>query len=675
MPEIGPGTLKRRATARDHTDDIISFIQRLTGGIHPALDSSEKSAVTVVGLDTDSGQLIFDHPNSIIEPQQPTQSASDDSQRNNPAEPDSHFLEPISQDDLNDTYAQCRETEKSLRQQMEKHQLESGKRLTDLSQTHSYEDVDNALAEFAETIRLEEKEYKTTALKGFLGHIRRGFRAFSSNSSNLKVFTALIPSQESYLSVLCGGLTFLCAVGKRMSEIREALSQFLQELVAILQNKGKIMEIFSENLELHRLNAGLCVSILHVMHEFIDWVKTSPGIKALMKPADYKEKVLEKIRTMEQNARDFKTMAKICGLRDVREMRKAQARFEQGQLKRQEQKTILNYVFLFIKDDPAQASAPDSKPDRSSRPHRRRHRHPHPRAEAETLLQTYAHDHTLITTDCHALLQLRYTLSKPEQSRAVALLHDPSFQSLTTTLAPRRLLVHGCSQEGTSAGGAATSFVAARLFDLVSRHAGPTGAGAGSASASVIPLAFFCGRHVDGARDPNAHAPGMMLTLLLQLIEQARGRGVRLRSGRMREELRGLDAADVGSIGAVWRAAVGQLPGGTVVFVVVDGVDAYEDDERRAELKVALGCLLEMGGGEEDGEGGGEGGGGVVVKLLVTAPCSTLSVWRLFEDCGMEGAEVVQLPSVCSAQGGFAALEWEDLSEDGGLEEMESGED
>ncbi|KAL1634804.1 hypothetical protein SLS58_010547 [Diplodia intermedia] len=148
---------------------------------------------------------------------------------------------------------------------------------------------------------------------------------------------------------------------------------------------------------------------------------------------------------MRQNAKDFKDMASICGLRDGREVRRALARLEQGQLKRQEQKNILNFVFISYTSDPAQA-----KVDRSgnARARKKRTRIQH---RVETLLQTYAHDPGLIEQDCSNPLDLRYnTLPKPEQDRAVALMREERFRTLTNTLSTTKLLIHGGARSAVS---------------------------------------------------------------------------------------------------------------------------------------------------------------------------------------------------------------------------------
>lgn len=170
------------------------------------------------------------------------------------------------------------------------------------------------------------------------------------------------------------------------------------------------------------------------------------------------------------------------------------------------------------------------------------------------------------------------------------------------------------------------SFVSAKLADSL-RTKGP-----------LIGLRFFCGEHVDESRDPDASPPGMMNSLLAQLLEQYNE----------------FDLADIPSLKKVkndnveglcrvFGKLVAQLPKQTILFCIIDAVSYYEDSDRRTEILAAIKALLHLAAKDLN----------CVFKLLLTSPGRSRHVYKLFDK-----QDIFELPTYCSNQGGFTSLQW-----------------
>lgn len=242
---------------------------------------------------------------------------------------------------------------------------------------------------------------------------------------------------------------------------------------------------------------------------------------------------------------------------------------------------------------------------------------------ANQVLESLSYESDVPSHDVQICLRLAGTLSIDDQNRAVALMRSSKLRSWLTSISSAALLLNGNSKVVRRS---PVSFVSAKLADAL-RTKGP-----------LIGLRFFCGEHQNESQDPDASPPGMMNSLLAQLLEQHNEFNL--------VDVRHLDKVkndDVASLCSVFGKLVAQLPQQTILFCIIDAVSYYEDTGRRGELLTAVGSLLRLAAKDLD----------CVFKLLLTSPGRSRHVCKLFDKHG-----IFDLPAYCTNQGGFTALQW-----------------
>ena len=242
---------------------------------------------------------------------------------------------------------------------------------------------------------------------------------------------------------------------------------------------------------------------------------------------------------------------------------------------------------------------------------------------ANQVLESLSYGSDVPSRDVQNCLRLAGTLSIDDQNRAVALMRSPKLRSWIKSTSSAALLLNGNSKVVRRS---PVSFVSAKLADSL-RTEGP-----------LIALRFFCGEHHNESQDPDASPPGMMNSLLAQLLEQYNDFNL--------ADVRHLDKVkndDVASLCKVFGKLVAQLPPQIILFCIIDAVSYYEDTDRRAELLAAIGSLLRLAANDSD----------CVFKFLLTSPGRSRHVCKLFDK-----HEIFDLPAYCPNQGGFTALQW-----------------
>ena len=240
------------------------------------------------------------------------------------------------------------------------------------------------------------------------------------------------------------------------------------------------------------------------------------------------------------------------------------------------------------------------------------------------VLESLSYESDVPSRDVQSCLRLAGTFSIDDQNRSVALMTSPKLRSWLTSPSSAALLLNGNSKVVRRS---PVSFVSAKLADSL-RTKGP-----------LIGLRFFCGEHVNESRDPDASPPGMMNSLMAQLLEQYNGFDL--------TDIRNLKKVkndNVESLCKVFAKLVSQLPEQTILLCIIDAISYYEDSGRRQEILAAVGALLRLAAKDLN----------CVFKLLLTNPGRCRHVCELFDK-----QEILDLPSYCPHQGGFTALQWD----------------
>ena len=251
--------------------------------------------------------------------------------------------------------------------------------------------------------------------------------------------------------------------------------------------------------------------------------------------------------------------------------------------------------------------------------------------------------------DASSILRIISSLSSGSQDRAVALIMSPTMQTWLTSAVSLPLLVNGhmFSTEGETRQ-SPLSYFCAKLVDGIS----PCDTSSQKrTNRKVFAVRWFCGQHTNmydygpGMTDYDAHPPGMLNNMLAQLITQ-------LLECPFLPQLEDLALTrqdpQLVELCTLFDLLVRALPKGSILFVVIDGISYYEDEERGEECMEVLSTLTELT------RESSESANGCLVKLLVTAPLRSQYVLDLFDD-----TEILDLDEYIPPNGGFTALQWE----------------
>ncbi len=244
--------------------------------------------------------------------------------------------------------------------------------------------------------------------------------------------------------------------------------------------------------------------------------------------------------------------------------------------------------------------------------------------------------------DTSTLLRIIYTLSLPSQDRAVALINSPDLQSWVTSPSSCALLINGhMAYSEYEIRQSPLSYVCAKLADSVLSR---TLRSLNDTNNSVLAVRWFCGQHTNMATDYDAHPPGMLNNLLAQLINQCLESSYPPLICDLCVQDSTLKLSDLCDL---FVRLVEALPGGTILFCIVDGIPYYEDTDRQTECWEVFSNLINLARRKCDATNG-------LFKLLVTAPLRSHCVQALFTP-----AEVLDLNEYIPPNGGFRALQWE----------------
>jgi hypothetical protein len=245
-------------------------------------------------------------------------------------------------------------------------------------------------------------------------------------------------------------------------------------------------------------------------------------------------------------------------------------------------------------------------------------------ATRKTLLKSLGYQRRVTLADCETNISQIHTFTLADQNRAVWIMQSATLQSWLNATYSTVLLLNGNMSYSRTLR-TPMSFVSAKLADALNQSMSPM----------LINLHFFCGEH-DNWRENLDNGPA---AVLLQYDDFG--------PAELRQ-LRRLEKSDVEALGFAFGRLLKRLPGGCLVFCIVDSVALY-DDERRDEAEVLVEMLIELVRFSAAREG-------CVFKVLLTAATRL----RLdATDCLDEDDEVLQVPERFPAGDGFSDMKWE----------------
>ena len=169
-----------------------------------------------------------------------------------------------------------------------------------------------------------------------------------------------------------------------------------------------------------------------------------------------------------------------------------------------------------------------------------------------------------------------------------------------------------------------SSFLCAHLSRLLSPE-GP-----------AIVISHMCSMHKD-FDDDRDNAKGMLVSLMGQLLSQAKDKGLKFNlAGIKKNDRRLLLEDDLGTLGRILRKLVKQIPKGRVLFCLIDAIPWYESQKRKDDTLKVFRMLQRLIREKKD----------VLFKLLLTCSDQTLYIHEL-----MDNKDVLWVPDDVDGDG------------------------
>ncbi|KAK4454248.1 hypothetical protein QBC34DRAFT_155738 [Podospora aff. communis PSN243] len=509
--------------------------------------------------------------------------------------------------------------------------------------------------------QLESARNRFNNTTGVRGKMRKIYRKVADNVQPVIQLTKLVPDIE-YTTPVLGAVEFLLEAARNAAEVRKAMSEAFDDLQFHFSVVELFLETYPKDQPIRASSITLVAAIFRAVELAIYYFTSRTwkrAVKITSKWKDYSEELMAKMGEIKEASQQLIQQAELSHMVNTRqalsfvlermnqwkasckaviqkldEIKQSQQSLRQGQeeLKQRQisfELTIKNSLlplfgsYLSRIDDIYRHTVEYSRPMYlqidGSQPLYVPSRSPSPLLGAPltpTMLEPSEMLNALETgleqKDMEAILAHRPELRSDDIERAHQILTSPKFRAWISHLGPAKLLVHGNFEINTPEA-SVLSLLCTEIFT-----------GFSPAYPSVIPLVFFCGRHL-GPSDANTGPTPMIKSLVSQLLVhllQIRGEGMWLQPGVVEEAVNG----DGDRLCDLFLRLVQRLPKWTTVFVLIDGVGFYEGEKHRDELDTVLMRILEpIGAGHLPLEGG-------ILKVLITNPFVTDFVKDGFED-------------------------------------------
>ncbi|KAF9885227.1 hypothetical protein FE257_000587 [Aspergillus nanangensis] len=463
----------------------------------------------------------------------------------------------------------------------------------------------------------------------------------------------------------------------RLADLRHGIADALAEIPSLLTCIHQALKIFKGSKDLHRCSASLYVSTLAVLHHIVCWYKTKAIKKlchSILRQDMYEEKMNSLLQDLRAQSGRFDKAAQLCSYEAIQETRHISIKNQQ---------TLDGYVDRSTTQwDIFQNEIRSDKASTLNEIHSIQHQvsdlvgimerflGSHDRVDPKTLdvrgpllpsdkasierrsLQMYlrSRDHAFtslnytpstLETDLTTNLRNIWQLPLPSQDRILATMQTPQLHTWITTAAPSALFLN----LNTPATSPSSSFLLARLTQSINNR--PAG------NNNIYTLAFFCSAHLSPT-DPNSGPPGMLRSLIAQLLESHPGFDL--------DTVRRISQTpmtNVHDLCVIFEELVKQLPPDVVVFCLVDGVTEFEDrakmwDSGEEGIRGLLGVV------ERCVQSQGRAAGRCVFKLLLTSHRKSRRLWRLVM---RQVGDVVWMPDKVPSSGGLTKGRWRESVE------------
>ncbi|KAL6695115.1 hypothetical protein J3F84DRAFT_376148 [Trichoderma pleuroticola] len=562
-------------------------------------------------------------------------------------------------------------------------------------------DDEHTVAQLESLVNESISQYQANDSRGFWGKISLACRKLGENKDNIEGWLGVLPSENQYLSVVCGGLKLIL----KLNEIREMVLESLERIPTLINNVQRVSSIYKESDKLRLLGNAFYSSILAALGHILKYLKDQAKVrrrakevlKAMVLPSSFDKELRGKIKKIEQCVGAFQTEANICQkeqldqarqtmdvtMSSINEVKLTMVHAAAGQqetnrdmmetmlgIKRRQSDLVRDFstlkstlmeqtmrllqsgdaVQVFAQmmmrqmDSPTSSVQPLIKTEQEVGAIRFTTRQTVQPVKAihDQILSQLDLDQKAVGLDLTLVYNLGPKLSRDNQERSMFLVKAPELTAWMESEKSAVLLVNGNTKRVERRSG--LTFVCARLvfaFEGITSSAEPTG----TDGLRILPLYFFCGEHSSG--DYSWETPkGVLDSIFGQLLTHMKRNGLSIDSAKV--NIGNMNRKKIMSVFQRFERVLKQLPANIIVFCIIDSLSVYLDNDRTSDnAEQLIQQLLKLTQPKKYKDQ-------CVFKLLLTAPkrFHSTAVDVLSEE------NMLTLPPTLPNKGGFTATKW-----------------
>ncbi|PON29541.1 hypothetical protein TGAM01_v201790 [Trichoderma gamsii] len=563
---------------------------------------------------------------------------------------------------------------------------------------HTMKELESVVAEAIEKHCAKDK-------RGFWGKIGHACKILGESKDDIEGWLGLLPSESQYFSVVCGGLKLILKAAARMKHVHDKVLEALAQIPTILNSAQRVLKIYKGFEKLSSLSRTFYSSILTVLGHILKFLrqKSRKNFVVVFQPANFQEKLLEKVENMTRNRNAFNSEADICqkemisrlaiaekqgseataeeirninhiikisvceqnrALRVIVEMqqmldtmkrRQSEMGNDIGIIKEAVTKPSLTIELLseVLRGGNNVRAAALSLYKQLETPEGVKGRPLLPEAlKRETtsvakssgyrqqLLSQLDYDQNAAGADMMSNYGLGSRFSREDQDRSIHIIKSAELATWVTTEISAVLIINGNIRSVQRQ--SALSFMCARLAFALEQIRSPEDASPYDGCLDIVPLYFFCGQHATG--DYTWESPaGIVNSLLAQIITLHKGLNL-----KKAVKMGSFDGADVRAVLKRFACVLAQISAGTTVLCIIDGLSFYLDKrETAADAELLIHQLLKLARPKTRKLA-------CVFKVLLTAPnrLHTSEVDNISQE------NILNIPAKPARTEGFTAMRW-----------------
>ncbi|CAJ0540988.1 Ff.00g078250.m01.CDS01 [Fusarium sp. VM40] len=449
----------------------------------------------------------------------------------------------------------------------------------DFTVAQSWDEVEQSVSQACKTLeRLSSKD--KTLSPGFTNKLKGRFRSLCTNAGAGTTLTNLVPT-DSYCSVLCGGLRIIFKALEETGKYREEVYNALEEIPFILDDNSALLDLYHDDGELHQRVASLYRAIYQLMEVIVDWfLKTSRviGTKLLFNPTGFSGKLKDCLAHVKNTKQRFTASIAAISANQLKLLEQQNYSIMNSQIQDSKQimmvleqsrnthllvlDTLVQFLDSGSKAGQAYVYSPvheDTVPQILA-----------PELDIDTLLDQYLYDAQLVHRDCQSIFRSRYAPGYDLDEDLVSTVKsNPRFLSWLTLDESSLLFLDTRSDNQTCS--LEMPIVTAEIFRDILTFSSKQVSANKEASTAFICLAFFCSQHKDYARDLNAQPTELVMSILLQLLDQYHY----FEPQDLANIFSDFDPSDLDSTPSSFEALVTELPSHVFLVTLVDDISCF----------------------------------------------------------------------------------------------------